>query len=218
MRGLIEKDLRLMFHRKQTLVIFLVLAVVMSLSVDGAFIVGYLTMLSAIVAISTLSYDEYDNGMAFLMTLPVDRKTYVSEKYLFCLLISAVSWAAAVVLYSVIGMIRGSAVDLAEELPSLFAILPTMFLIAAVMLPVQLKYGGEKSRIVLFVVFGIVAAGALAASRILGGKGENLIASLAAKLDGTSPALVLVCVIAACALITCASYLWSVSIMQKKEF
>jgi len=115
-------------------------------------------------------------------------------------------------------MIRGSSVDLAEELPSLFAILPTMFLIAAVMLPVQLKYGGEKSRIVLFVVFGIVAAGALAASRILGGKGENLIASLAAKLDSTSPALILVCVIAACALITCASYLWSVSIMQKKEF
>ena len=85
MFGLIEKDLRLTFARKQTLLIFFIMALVMGISMDGSFIVGYLTMLAAVISIGTISYDEYDNGFAFLMTLPFGRKTYVREKYLFCL-------------------------------------------------------------------------------------------------------------------------------------
>ena len=40
------------------------------------------TIVTAIFAITTISYDEFDNGLAFLMTLPVTRKQYVAEKYL----------------------------------------------------------------------------------------------------------------------------------------
>ena len=86
MSGLIEKDLRLTLTRKQTLLIFLIMAFFMGASIDGAFIVSYLTMLGTIIAIGTITYDEYDNGYAFLMTLPFDRKTYVKDKYLISLL------------------------------------------------------------------------------------------------------------------------------------
>lgn len=48
-----------------------------------------MTMFRAMIAVGTLSYDETDNGLAFLMTLPVDRKTYVREKYLFILICTA---------------------------------------------------------------------------------------------------------------------------------
>lgn len=48
-----------------------------------------MTMFGAMIAVGTLSYDETDNGLAFLMTLPVDRKTYVREKYLFILICTA---------------------------------------------------------------------------------------------------------------------------------
>ena len=85
MFGLIEKDLRLTLVRKQTLFIFLAMALIMGQSMEGEFLVGYLTMFAVLVAIGTTSYDEFDNGFAFLMTLPFDRKTYVREKYLFCL-------------------------------------------------------------------------------------------------------------------------------------
>ena len=68
MSGLFEKDIRLIFQRKQTLAVFLVVAVIMSIAVDGSFIVAYLTMLSAIVAVSTLNYDEFDNKVDIVET------------------------------------------------------------------------------------------------------------------------------------------------------
>ena len=89
MRGLLEKDFRLTFIRKQTLLIFFIMAIVMGVSMDGSFLVGYLTMLASIVALGTISFDEFENGFPFIMTLPFDRKTYVREKYLFCFLMAA---------------------------------------------------------------------------------------------------------------------------------
>ncbi len=80
MRGLLEKDLRLTLCRKQTIMLFLFMTLVMGMSMDGSFLVGYLTMLMMMIAVGTLNYDEFDNGFAFLMTLPFDRKTYVREK------------------------------------------------------------------------------------------------------------------------------------------
>ena len=108
MRGLIEKDLRLTISRKQTLLIFFIMALVMGMTMDGTFIVGYLTMLGAILAVGTISYDEFDNGYAFLMTLPFERKTYVTEKYLFCLCMEAVFWCAGAFIYCLGSLVRNS--------------------------------------------------------------------------------------------------------------
>ena len=53
---------------------------------DSLFVISYAAILFTILAISTLSYDEYENGMSFLFTLPFSRNTYVVEKYLFGML------------------------------------------------------------------------------------------------------------------------------------
>lgn len=217
MRGLFEKDMCLLFHRKQTIIVFLVVAIFMSIAVDGAFFVGYLTMLSAIFALSTLSYDEYDNGYAFLMTMPFDRKTYVKEKYLFCLVMGALAMCIAIVLYAVVRIANGTASELAEELPGLISTLPVMFMAAVILIPLQLKFGAEKSRVVLFVFFGAVAAIALVAKRAIDVP-DGAIKSLVRFLDSAPPAAVVGVIVAACALVTLISYLFSVRIMAKKEF
>ena len=216
MLGLIEKDLRLTLTRKQTLLIFFVMALIMGWTMDGSFLIAYLTMLATIVAVGTISYDEFDNGFAFLMTLPFDRKTYVREKYLFCLILAAAAWCIGAVLYGIGSTVRHQAVILTDELPMLLALIPVLYLSAAIMIPLQLKYGSEKSRIVLFILFGIIAI------LIFGSKtlfdSSNTLAGLAASLDGISPAVVLPVLTAVCALAAFASYLCSVRIMEKKEF
>lgn len=216
MLGLIEKDMRLTLARKQTLVIFLVMALIMSVSMDGSFIVGYLTMLAAITAVGTISYDEFDNGFAFLMTLPFARKTYVREKYLFSLILAAAAWCVGTVLYFAGSAIRGGGAVPVDELPMLLALIPVLYLSAAVMIPLQLKYGSEKSRIALFVIFGFIAILLLGSSRLFGG--SNALSGLARALEGTSPAVILPVLIAVCALAALASCLWSVRIMEKREF
>ncbi len=217
MLGLMEKDLRLTLTRKQTLLIFFVVALFMGLSMDGAFIIGYLTMLATIVAVGTISYDEFDNGFAFLMTLPFDRKTYVREKYLFSLILAAAAWGAGTILYCLGNVIHHSAISPASELPVLIAILPVLYLSAAVMIPLQLKYGSEKSRIVLFIIFGIIAIVVFGAKNFFTGS-NNIFAELTKALDSMSPTVVLVILTAICALAACISYSISIQIMSKKEF
>ena len=87
MRGLLEKDFRLIAQRKQTLLMYAAIALMMAMTMDSTYIIGYTVSLCVLLAVGTVSYDEFDNGFLFLMTLPVDRKTYVDEKYLFCILL-----------------------------------------------------------------------------------------------------------------------------------
>ena len=217
MQGLIEKDLRLTLVRKQNLLIFFVMALIMSVSMDGSFIISYLTVLATIVAIGTISYDEFDNGFAFLMTLPFDRKTYVREKYLFSLIMAVVAWCIGTVLYFIGNVIRQKVISPADELPMLIALIPVLFLSAAFMIPLQLKYGSEKSKTVLFVIFGffmILIVGAQTVFKNLG----NPFKTLSDTLDGLSPFVILTALTAICALITFICYLWTVRIMENKEF
>ncbi len=217
MLGLIEKDLRLTLSRKQTLVIFCIMALFMGLSMDGSFIIAYLTMLASILAVGTISYDEFDNGFAFLMTMPFDRKTYVREKYLFSLVFAAGAWCVGAALYCIGSIIRHNPVNLAEELPVLLALIPVMYLASALMIPLQLKYGSEKSRVVLFIIFGVIAILVFGAGRLYSGSG-NPLAGLIKTLDDMSPAVILIILTAACALISCVSCLLSIRIIENKEF
>ena len=217
MRGLLEKDFRLAFVKKQTILIFLMMSVIMGMTMDGAFVVGYLTMLSTIVAVGTISYDEYDNGFSFLMTLPFDRKTYVREKYLFCLMISVAAWLVGTVLYGISLAFRPGDSSLMQELPMLVAVIPVMYLSSCILIPLQLKYGSEKSRIVLWLVFGGIAVVIIAARRFTDA-GEKPLSGLVSMLESTSPAVLILAVTAVCALIAWASCLWSTRIMEKKEF
>ena len=101
-------------------------------------------------------------------------------------------------------------------MPMLLALIPVLYLSAAIMIPLQLKYGSEKSMIVLFVIFGIIAVLIVGSNQIF--DGSNILAGLAKTLDGMSPAVVLGALTAVCVLAAYASCLWSIRIMEKKEF
>ena len=217
MSGLLEKDFRLTLIRKQTIVIFFLLAVIMGASMDGAFVIGYLTMLATIMAVGTISYDEFDNGLAFLMTLPFDRKTYVREKYLFCFLMAAAAWCIGAVLSYILGFVQHTAGSSITDLPMMLSLLPAPYLSAAILIPLQLKYGAEKSRIVLFIIFGFIAVIIFGVNNFAD-SADNPFAAMTQFLEGISPGIVLLAIIAICAVITCISYLCSKNIIERKEF
>ena len=216
MLGLIEKDLRLTLTRKQTLIIFLAIALFMGISMDGTFVIGYFTMLATIMSIGTISYDEFDNGFAFLMTLPFERKTYVREKYLLSLLFVAAAWSIGTILYCIGSVVRHNTAALADELPVMPVLIPLFYLAAAIMIPLQLKYGAEKSRLALAVIFGIIAAVIYGSTRLL--DGTNILSRLAMALESISPVIALVALSGVCIIVSYVFYLLSVRIIEKKEF
>ena len=65
MKGLLVKDFRLMKGQKNFLVLlFIMIAFVFISGMDASFFMGYLPFLLMIAAMSTITYDEFDNGIS----------------------------------------------------------------------------------------------------------------------------------------------------------
>lgn len=217
MRGLLDKDLRLAIRRKNVLVIFLIVTVIMGFSVGGVFTVGYLALLATIIAVSTVSYDEADNGMEFLMTLPFSRKTYVREKYLLSLILGAGAILIGTVIVYGIGLVGIGASSEPVSLVQLLPILPGVFMTAIIIIPLQLKFGMEKSRIALAILIGGVFVLTYFLRGILGSDADTIPASVVV-FAVNNPSIVLLIAIACEAVLFFISYFISVRIVEKKEY
>lgn len=158
MKGLLVKDFRLMKGQKNFLVLlFIMIAFVFISGMDASFFMGYLPFLFMIAAMSTITYDEFDNGMAFLMVLPISRKLYVQEKYLFGGVLGFTGLASAFVLFLISEINKGSSMTFTQYVLLFLCFLAFVILFLCLMIPIQLKFGSEKGRIVFFIIFfGII--------------------------------------------------------------
>ncbi|MBQ8527993.1 MAG: ABC-2 transporter permease [Lachnospiraceae bacterium] len=218
MKGLLIKDFKLLTKNKSTL--FIVLAIILffpMLEMNPGFIVSYTMIILLFMTVSTVSYDDFDNGMAFLFTLPVDRKTYVREKYVLGLVVAVVSWifAAIVNVSYMVLMENESAATIENVLLSALLIFPVMLLIWEVLLPMQLKFGAEKARVVLFIVAGVVAA-----VGVIGKRSMNLqqVKKMTSMLASLTPSMVVITLFAFAIIGLLISYCASVKIVEKKEY
>ncbi len=216
MLGLLVKDLRLALTRKYALLIILVIALIMGTNMEGPFIIGYVTMIALMLAVGTIIYDEMDNGYDFMMTMPLTRKTYVREKYLFCLLSALVAWLVGAILTCAAYIIRQNASALLEDIPTSLVLIPVLFILPAVMIPLQLKLGAERSRIATYIIFGFIAGLIFMGKKLL--DESDLPAKIEPALNSFPPVAVVVAITAFGLLVAFISYLCSVRIMMKKEF
>ena len=93
MKGLLVKDFKLMMLQKNFLLLILAIVIgMMILSDDMVFPIGFLSFIASLFTVSTISYDDFDNGNAFLFTLPITRNNYVIEKYFLGLLFGCIAW------------------------------------------------------------------------------------------------------------------------------
>ena len=216
MKGLFVKDLCLNFMNRKNMMIYLFISVFMSFAMDGQFIIGYTTMLLGILAVGTISYDEFDGGMSFLMCLPVTRKDYVREKFLYCLALEILGALSGIVIYTLVSLIRNVPFSIPESLPfALFSILGLSLILYA-MIAIQLKYGSEKSRVMMMVIYGVIFALALLLKQFAGLK--EAVFKLIGFLD-SCPAALLISLIALFYLAAVTLlYKLSVKIMENKEF
>jgi ABC-2 type transport system permease protein len=215
MAGLFEKDIRILMQRKKALLLFLALSIFIGYSQDGTFILSYLPMLMIIVMIGTISYDEYDNGYRFLMTLPIDSKVYVSEKYIFCIAGTLVSCIAATLIYLTSQALKGINVNIKSSISDILATPLIMLLFVAIILPLQIKYGAEKSRVTLLVVVGIIAALIFVFKKIV--NFETLM-NILHYFDQIADWIIILIGIMSVLIALLVSYLISYNIMKNKEF
>lgn len=184
-------------------------------SFDGSMILGYIIYIIPIFALSTIGYDEFDNGNAFLFTLPISRKEYVYEKYGFGLLLGVMAMAVAVFLSVVIAGIKKAPVSgTLMAAPFIFEI---MVVLLAVMMPIQLKFGAEKGRVAMIVVVGSIAALIFGIVKLLKINNSDVL-PLFAKLSNFNYGTIVAVTTVIAAAVFLLSMKISVAVMNKKEF
>lgn len=203
MKGLFVKDLKLMMLQKNFLLLILAIVIGMMIFTDDViFPLGFLSFIVSLFTVSTISYDDFDNGNAFLFTLPITRNHYVSEKYFLGLLLGCMAW----VLTTVLGIIT---TVLKDTLPITDLVQSFLDL---------LTFGGDKGRIAMIGAFG-----GLAVITLVIVKGAEAIfnidlVSLLDNMPTVSMGVLIAIAIIIALLMLLVSMKISLSIMNKKEF
>ena len=218
MTALLIKDWKV--FKNQGRYFFTILAIAMAILIVGSeeyaiFATSYTTFLVAYFALGTISYDDYDNGMSFLMALPVTRRIYVSEKYLLAVLLTAGAWIFSIGINCLFFGSGASKEFLWEMLCTEPVFLMTVFIFLSISLPLFLKFGPEKGRMISFGILGAAALTIFILAKMKIGLSE--IKALDKNLTG-QPLTVWGTSMALSVLIVLISYMVSVKLIEKKEF
>ena len=210
MKGLLLKDLSIVKQQGRSIIIIVAIAIFMMASGnDITFAIAYANMLFVMFGITTLNYDAFDNGFSFLFTLPITRKMYVEEKYLFSLLCVAAGLTLSTVLMAITGNLSS------ESIGFIAGYAAAAILLLSLLLPIELKYGPEKGRIAMIIIFAIVFAVVFGLKKVIG---PDQIASVLIALEKMNEVLLAGILGAGVLVLLIVSYLISCRIMQKKEF
>lgn len=217
MKGLLIKDLKLIKMQKNFFLTIIVIAAAFTFGVGNlSFPLGFLPFVVSLFSLSTISYDEFDNGNAFLFTLPITRKGYVKEKYLLAFLLAVVSLILGNLIACVAALFKKETLTTDIIWISL-AILCTVTVVQAVMLPFQLKYGAEKARIAIIITVGILfLIGAVIAKIFKTVKFDTT--SILVKLSELHIGVLIAATAFIAALLLLLSMQISTKIVEKKEF
>ena len=219
MKGLLIKDYKLLMLQKKTFLLMLLIAICMNFAMQDnpGVIIGYLTFFAALMANTTLSYDEYGNGITFLLTLPVTRKTYVRSKYVGNLLLLLFFWLPSTLLEALIYALQGRILFRMETMVSVLAILPVSLIFVDFMIPLVLRFGQEKGKLVWAAVGGLIFA-VIAVLNALSEAGKlEAVKQLLGNLVQHG-ILLTVCIFVLSLLGLAVSYGFSVKVMEKKIF
>ncbi len=232
MKGLMIKDINIMRGNARAILPVMGIGVIYVFFTDTkiSFGMSYIIMLFGMLALSTLAYDEENDGMAYLMTLPVSRYQYVLSKYLFLLLFLAVGVVASLATLFVSAVIKGAAAHTGsldvlrrigflqkEEWWACLFILLAMFLMNMVLLPLRYKFGAAMQQVMIFIVVAAVIGFGMALDKLTKTLGIDPDQWLAG-LNGLGMTALLLIALGLCVVGFLVSLGISVHVIARKEF
>ncbi len=157
MKGLLMKDLRLILKQKTLFILWLGMALfVLIANQDPVFGISYSLFLMIVMLGGTIFYDDLDNGMGFLMTLPIDRKMYAIEKYVLIIAGTFVTGLCITIISMIYLLVQPGIMPIGEFVLTAAILFLIATLFSSIYLPFQLKYGAEKGRIILVIFAGAI--------------------------------------------------------------
>ena len=217
MRGLWKKDLALIGTNRSVLAAVVLVTVLMIVAQNYQFVMFYAALMGGFQMLGTITYDTANNGMEYLLTLPVTRKQYAAEKYLFGYGFGLALLFFGTVVAIVSALVTGNPFDPAEMAFTLECALLLLGFLLAAFLPIQFKYGSNNGRVIMCSVFVVAFLCVFA----VGKAAESFGIDLEALLIQLQALGVSVIFAGLAVLLAAASFIsWKVScgILEKKEY
>ena len=204
MKGLIRKDLYMIWtYGKMLLVMSAVVLVFGTMGEEqNYFFLVYPVLFAGVLPVTLISYEERDGWNSLCDTMPISRKTVVNERFLMTLLCFLALYVLTLAVQALVLIPKGRGAELGQ----LACMLPSVGLVApAVMIPVTLRWGVEKGRIVYYFFIGVVVA--------LGVIGAGFLSGLSGEIAGVGMGAALAVSVAVFAL----SWVISIRLYEKRE-
>lgn len=207
MKGLLLKDIYSLQKYMKTIGVLLIMyGVIGANSNDPSFISGIIILLFTMLSMTTFSYDEAAHWNEFALTLPVSRKKLVLSKYYLCYILTLTGGAVSLVLSYVISILKNTYV-LGNILLMIYGICFIALLMMSILFPLLYKFGVEKARLMMILVFLIPFGGVMLLNYL---KVPMPSAEALSILLWFSPLILII--------VTSASYFISCKILINKEF
>lgn len=207
MKGLLLKDLYMTSkYCKMYLIVAVMFIALAFASKDSFFLSFYPCLISAMLPVTLLGYDERSKWNEYCGALPYSKAQIVSEKYIIGLsaqaLMIILSGASQAVKMKVYGCF-----DMKEYLLLMSLMISLSLVSSSITLPFMFRYGVEKGRIAYYIMIGAGCGGSLIISDIF----TNDL------LSGISQNVILTALCLAAAAIYAVSWYLSVVFYKKRE-
>ncbi len=213
MTGLLLKDLlNLKKLAKQYLLILAVMCVWAAAMKNTSFVSVYMTLCASMLVLTSFSYDEYAHFERYALTMPVDRRVLVREKYLLMFLLVAGG--------TILGMLLGGVMTLVlkgemEEMLVTSLVIGCVFMnVYSLIIPAIYKLGVEKARMVMIVAYMGLFVGVFGVAKLLKATGAIGTIGEPAYLETLIPAAA----VAVTAIVFACSYFVSLRVIGKREW
>ncbi len=148
MFGLIIKDLLCLKKSAIKIAVLLGLYIVIFSSSDNIILLSaMIIMISTMLILNTFAYDELSKWDYYALSLPVTKKQIVLCKYLLTVLFDIMGISITLLLYLIKRQLN------TEAVLSVCVLAATALVMAAVILPLLYKFGTQKARIWMIMIF-----------------------------------------------------------------
>ena len=159
-KGLITKDILQLKSYNRTLIIFIVIFTITSISREGGIgnmLAIMLTLGFGMFSMASFNYDEFNKADRYILTLPLTKKEVVLSKYILVI--------GSTVMGSIIGIMLSYIVTFAmnKQVPNIEEIISVglggllgIGIIEAIQIPCVYKWGAEKGRIQMVILTALL--------------------------------------------------------------
>ena len=154
MKGLLLKDWYMLLKYGKGYLLICIVFFAVSIFGDGnMFFVTYPMILSGLIPVTLIAYDERSGWMSYSGVFPYSRKLIVSVKYVYALAIWAVMMLLMFTVQVISRYMGGAGAVSYIWLVGAAGLIPS-----AIMLPIVFKLGSEKGRIAYMAVIVLICA------------------------------------------------------------